>query len=65
MTGAGAGWRVGLVSGLRVGQAIWGVLPTWVWVSGTSPLAPVHPTSICDIGVNQPLGFKLNILHNL
>ena len=48
----GLGWRVGLVAGLRVGQAYGGVPPTWVWVVGVSPQILEHPTSICDTGVN-------------
>ena len=46
------GWAVG-----RAG--LWGVLPTWVWVGGTSHLAPGHPTSICDIGINVGLSHEL------
>ena len=39
------------MTGLRVGLA-YGVFYLG-WVSGTSPQAPGHPTSICYIGVKQ------------
>ena len=39
---------------------LWGVLPTRVWVGGTSPHVPEHPTCICDAGVNvrNPILFR-------
>ena len=47
--GGARGWVAG-----RAGS--WGVLPTWVWVGRLpAPLAPGHPTSICNIGVNQQM----------
>ena len=53
MTGArvGAGLRAGLVAGLWVGQA-YGVFYLPGFGLRYQPLAPGHPTSICDIGVN-------------
>ena len=44
MAGGARGWVAG-----RAG--LWGVLPTWAWVGGTSPHVSAHPTSICNIGV--------------
>ena len=45
-------WRVGLVTGLRVGQAFGVLLLPGFGVSSSSPQVPGHPTSICDAGVN-------------
>ena len=47
------------MAGLQVGADLWGVLPTWVLVGGTSPQVPEHPTSICDAGVKQFYMFVL------
>ena len=59
MTGAwaGAGLWAGLVAGLWAGQA-YGVfyLPGF-GLAVPAPVAPGHPTSICDIGVNLLLRF--------
>ena len=60
MTGArvGAGLRAGLVAGLWVGQA-YGVFYLglgWRY----QPLAPGHPTSICNIGVNHTFVIHLS-----
>ena len=45
---------VGRAHGWVAGRAgLWGVLPTRVWVGGTSPQVPEHPTSICDAGINE------------
>ena len=46
--GGARGWVAG-----RAGS--WGVPLTWVWVVGVSPQILVHPTSICDTGVNSNL----------
>jgi len=48
MGGRARGW-------LRVGQAFWGALATWVGVGSSSPQVPGHPTSMCDAGVKQLL----------
>ena len=49
----GARFRAGLLAGLQVGQA-YGVfyLPGFGLADYQSPLAPGHPTSICNMGVN-------------
>ena len=50
--GAGCGGR-GLVAGLREGLACGVLLLPGFGVSSSSPQVPVHPTSICDAGVNS------------
>ena len=64
MTGArvGDGLRAGLVAGLWVGQA-YGVfyLPGF-GLAVPEPLAPGHPTSICDIGVNNNYLLKSKLI---
>lgn len=39
------GWVVGRTD-------LSGVLPPWVWVGGSSPWSPGHPSSTCDAGIN-------------
>ena len=45
-------WRVGLVVGLRVGQAFGKFLLPGFGVGSSSPWVPGHPTSMCDSGIN-------------
>ena len=45
-------WWVGLVAGLRVGQAFGVLLLPGFGVGSSSPRVPGHPTSMCDSGVN-------------
>ena len=46
-------WRVGLMAGLRVGQAFGVLLLPGFGVSSSSPQDPGHLTSICDAGVKS------------
>ena len=55
VVGGAHGWVAGWVG-------LWGVLPTWVWVGGTSPQILEHPTSICNTGVK---GLKQSALYVL
>ena len=48
-------WRVGLMAGLRVGQAFGVLLLPGFGVSSSSPQVPGHPTCTCDAGVNCSL----------
>ena len=45
-------WWLGLMAGLRVGQACGVLLLPGFGVSSSSPQVPGHPTSICDAGIN-------------
>jgi len=55
VTGAwpGAGYGAALVVELWVGQAFGVLLLPGFGVGSSSPQVPVHPTSMCDLGVNR------------
>ena len=53
-------WQVGLVAGLRVGQACGVLLLPGFGVSSSSPQVPGHPTSICNAGVNPEFAYILD-----
>ena len=47
---------MGVARGWVAGRAgLWRVRPTRVWVGGTSPEVPEHPTSICDAVVKASI----------
>ena len=56
---AGAGLQARLMAGLREGRLMkCATVPTWIWVGGTIPQAPGHPTSICDIGIKRVMLYR-------